>query len=156
MAGSKSLIRSEGGKVRRVVVVGGGLLGLEAAQGLADLGASVTVLHLFDTLMNQQLDKTGGLTEALALADAAEAKGFSLMIGCMVGTSLAMAPATVTKRVPGVTGRNHPSGRSQRIRSSRLVPPATVATPSSASRERRPDRRVMSSTVPPAFWAGSP
>jgi L-alanine-DL-glutamate epimerase-like enolase superfamily enzyme len=46
-------------------------------------------------VVNIKLDKTGGLTEALALADAAEAKGFSLMIGCMVGTSLAMAPALV-------------------------------------------------------------
>ncbi|MBA1156534.1 N-acetyl-D-Glu racemase DgcA [Microvirga mediterraneensis] len=46
-------------------------------------------------VINIKLDKTGGLTEALALADAAEAKGFSLMIGCMVGTSLAMAPALV-------------------------------------------------------------
>ncbi len=43
--------------------------------------------------INIKLDKTGGLTEAFALADAAEALGFSLMIGCMVSTSLAMAPA---------------------------------------------------------------
>ncbi len=43
--------------------------------------------------INIKLDKTGGLTEALLLADAAEALGFSLMIGCMVSTSLAMAPA---------------------------------------------------------------
>ena len=43
--------------------------------------------------VNIKLDKTGGLTEALLVADAAEALGFSLMIGCMVGTSLAMAPA---------------------------------------------------------------
>jgi hypothetical protein len=71
-------------------------------------------------------------------------------------TSLAMAPPTVTKRVPGVTGTNHPSGRSHRMRSSRLVPPATVTTPSSASKARTPDSPVTSSTVPPAFWAGSP
>jgi L-alanine-DL-glutamate epimerase-like enolase superfamily enzyme len=43
--------------------------------------------------INIKLDKTGGLTEALALADAARAKNLKLMIGCMVGTSLAMAPA---------------------------------------------------------------
>ncbi|OWK46361.1 FAD-dependent oxidoreductase [Fimbriiglobus ruber] len=42
------------------VVVGGGLLGLEAAKGLADLGLSVTVAHIFDTLMNRQVDKLGG------------------------------------------------------------------------------------------------
>jgi L-Ala-D/L-Glu epimerase len=43
--------------------------------------------------VNIKLDKTGGLTEALAVAEAAENLGFQLMIGCMVGTSLAMAPA---------------------------------------------------------------
>ena len=44
-------------------------------------------------VVNVKLDKTGGLTEALSLARGARAKGFQLMVGCMVGTSLAMAPA---------------------------------------------------------------
>ena len=43
--------------------------------------------------INIKLDKAGGLTEALALADAAERAGFQIMIGCMVSTSLAVAPA---------------------------------------------------------------
>jgi L-alanine-DL-glutamate epimerase-like enolase superfamily enzyme len=43
--------------------------------------------------INIKLDKTGGLTEALALADQAELLGFDIMVGCMVATSLAMAPA---------------------------------------------------------------
>ena len=43
--------------------------------------------------VNIKLDKTGGLTEALAMADAAKALGFQIMVGCMVATSLAMAPA---------------------------------------------------------------
>jgi L-Ala-D/L-Glu epimerase len=43
--------------------------------------------------VNIKLDKTGGLTEALAMADVARALGFEIMIGCMVATSLAMAPA---------------------------------------------------------------
>jgi L-Ala-D/L-Glu epimerase len=43
--------------------------------------------------VNIKLDKTGGLTEALAMADAAAALGFDIMVGCMVATSLAMAPA---------------------------------------------------------------
>ncbi|QWG16974.1 dipeptide epimerase [Bradyrhizobium sediminis] len=43
--------------------------------------------------VNIKLDKTGGLTEALVMADAAQALGFQIMIGCMVATSLAMAPA---------------------------------------------------------------
>jgi L-alanine-DL-glutamate epimerase-like enolase superfamily enzyme len=48
--------------------------------------------------VNIKLDKTGGLTEALAMADAARALGFELMIGCMVATSLAMAPAMLLAR----------------------------------------------------------
>jgi L-Ala-D/L-Glu epimerase len=43
--------------------------------------------------VNIKLDKTGGCTEALAMADAARALGFDIMIGCMVATSLSMAPA---------------------------------------------------------------
>jgi L-alanine-DL-glutamate epimerase-like enolase superfamily enzyme len=46
-------------------------------------------------LINIKLDKTGGLTEALALADEAERLGFGLFVGCMVASSLAMAPALV-------------------------------------------------------------
>jgi L-Ala-D/L-Glu epimerase len=43
--------------------------------------------------VNVKLDKAGGLTEALALAAAAEQGGFAVMVGCMVATSLSMAPA---------------------------------------------------------------
>jgi L-Ala-D/L-Glu epimerase len=46
-------------------------------------------------LVNIKLDKAGGLTEALALAADARAAGLGLMIGCMVATSLAMAPAMI-------------------------------------------------------------
>jgi L-Ala-D/L-Glu epimerase len=45
--------------------------------------------------INIKLDKTGGLTEALALADEARARGLKLMVGCMTGSSLSMAPAFV-------------------------------------------------------------
>ncbi len=45
--------------------------------------------------VNIKLDKAGGLTEALALAGEARAAGFRIMVGCMVSTSLAMAPATL-------------------------------------------------------------
>jgi L-Ala-D/L-Glu epimerase len=48
--------------------------------------------------VNIKLDKTGGLTEALVMADAAQALGFQIMIGCMVATSLAMAPAMLLAR----------------------------------------------------------
>ena len=43
--------------------------------------------------INIKLDKTGGLTEALVLREAAQAAGLGIMVGCMLGTSLAMAPA---------------------------------------------------------------
>ncbi len=46
-------------------------------------------------VVNIKLDKTGGLTEALALREAARAEGYRIMVGCMVGTSLAMAPAVL-------------------------------------------------------------
>ncbi len=56
---------------------------------------SDTVAELTDRygMVNIKLDKTGGLTEALALREAAMAAGLEIMVGCMVGTSLAMAPA---------------------------------------------------------------
>ena len=46
-------------------------------------------------VVNIKLDKTGGLTEGLAMKQAALAEGYDLMVGCMVGSSLAMAPATL-------------------------------------------------------------
>jgi len=55
--------------------------------------ASLAALQGKYDMINIKLDKTGGLTEALALRDAARGMGFRIMVGCMVGTSLAMAPA---------------------------------------------------------------
>jgi L-alanine-DL-glutamate epimerase-like enolase superfamily enzyme len=46
-------------------------------------------------MVNVKLDKSGGLTAGLALARAAADAGFGVMVGCMIGTSLAMAPATL-------------------------------------------------------------
>ena len=57
--------------------------------------ASLPALKGKYDMANIKLDKTGGLTEALALKDAALKEGYGLMVGCMVGTSLAMAPATL-------------------------------------------------------------
>jgi L-alanine-DL-glutamate epimerase-like enolase superfamily enzyme len=56
---------------------------------------SKSLAHLppWYSAINIKLDKTGGLTDALELRAAALAKGLSIMVGCMVGTSLAMAPA---------------------------------------------------------------
>src|ERR1700722_7019868 len=61
----------------------------EACHTAADLDG---LLGKYDAI-NIKLDKTGGLTEALALAAAARERGFKIMVGCMIGTSLAMAPA---------------------------------------------------------------
>ncbi len=49
--------------------------------------------------INIKLDKSGGLTEALALAHAAKARGLAVMVGCMSGTTLAMAPGFVLAQV---------------------------------------------------------
>jgi L-alanine-DL-glutamate epimerase-like enolase superfamily enzyme len=65
-----------------------------ADESVHDRPSLDRLVGLYDAV-NIKLDKTGGLTEALALAEAAEAQGLSIMIGCMVGTSLAMAPAMV-------------------------------------------------------------
>ncbi len=63
----------EGG---RAVVIGGGLLGLEAANGLLRRGMDVTVVHMTDSLMNQQLDKPA----SLMLKHALELKGLRFML----------------------------------------------------------------------------
>ncbi len=59
-------------------------------------------------VVNIKLDKTGGLTEALALRDAARAEGYDVMVGCMVGSSLAMAPATLVAQGAMVTDLDGP------------------------------------------------
>jgi L-alanine-DL-glutamate epimerase-like enolase superfamily enzyme len=65
-----------------------------ADESVHDRASLERLKGLYD-YVNIKLDKTGGLTEALALADAALSSGFGLMVGCMVGTSLAMAPALI-------------------------------------------------------------
>jgi L-alanine-DL-glutamate epimerase-like enolase superfamily enzyme len=59
-------------------------------------------------MVNIKLDKTGGLTEALALADEARARGLGLMVGCMLGTSLAMAPALLVAQGADVVDLDGP------------------------------------------------
>lgn len=63
----------------------------ESCHGLA----SLEQLHGKYDFINIKLDKTGGLTEALALKAAAEKAGFKIMVGCMVSSSLAMAPGVL-------------------------------------------------------------
>ncbi len=59
-------------------------------------------------VVNIKLDKTGGLTEALALKRDALAQGFEVMVGCMVGSSLAMAPATLVAQGALITDLDGP------------------------------------------------
>lgn len=70
--------------------------------------ASLAALRGKYDLVNLKLDKTGGLTEALATRDAARAMGFGLMVGCMVGSSLAMAPATLLTQGAAFTDLDGP------------------------------------------------
>jgi L-alanine-DL-glutamate epimerase-like enolase superfamily enzyme len=72
----------------------------------------------FDVI-NIKLDKTGGLTEALALAEMARLAGFELMVGCMGGPSLSMAPGLVLAQIcafvdldgPLLIAKDWPAGR---------------------------------------------
>lgn len=63
-----------------------------ADESCHDRGSLPALAGKYD-VVNIKLDKTGGLTEALALRTAALEAGFDVMVGCMVGSSLAMAPA---------------------------------------------------------------
>jgi L-alanine-DL-glutamate epimerase-like enolase superfamily enzyme len=63
-----------------------------ADESVHDRASLASLAGKYDAV-NIKLDKTGGLTEALAMAAEAERLGFDVMVGCMVATSLAMAPA---------------------------------------------------------------
>ncbi|UWQ14013.1 dipeptide epimerase [Aliiroseovarius sp. M344] len=70
--------------------------------------ASLSKLKGKYDVVNIKLDKTGGLTEALALRETALAEGYKVMVGCMVGSSLAMAPATLVAQGAMVTDLDGP------------------------------------------------
>ena len=69
---------------KNAVVIGGGLLGLEAANGLLKQGMNVTVVHLLDTLMERQLDKPAADLLRLSL----EARGLHFLIECQTDAIL--------------------------------------------------------------------
>jgi L-Ala-D/L-Glu epimerase len=81
----------------------GGDAALEGYRSPVPLCADESCLHLGELeqsagryqMINIKLDKTGGLTHALELARSARGRGLGLMVGCMCGSSLAMAPAFV-------------------------------------------------------------
>lgn len=70
--------------------------------------ASLPALRGKYDMVNVKLDKAGGLTEALALRDAAQAAGFAVMVGCMVGSSLAMAPAVLVAQGAAIVDLDGP------------------------------------------------
>ena len=88
--------------------------------GLADIDLpfcadeSMHDRHSLDALpraydwVNLKLDKTGGLTEALACAKAAKADGRKIMVGCMVATSLSMAPAMLLAQYADIVDLDGP------------------------------------------------
>jgi L-Ala-D/L-Glu epimerase len=95
---------------------------LAADESCAELKSLESLSRAY-RYVNIKLDKTGGLTAALAVARAARAAGYDIMVGCMAGTSLAMAPGMVIAqqaslvdldgpllhvgdRVPGIEYRN--------------------------------------------------
>jgi len=80
-------------------------------------------------IVNIKLDKTGGLTEALALKAQAQASGFGVMVGCMLATSLSMAPAVLVAQGAAIVDLDGPllldgdRDHGLRYEGSRIYPP---------------------------------
>jgi nitrite reductase (NADH) large subunit len=79
-------------RYKRAVVIGGGLLGLEAANGLKQRGMDVTVVHLMEWLMERQLDRTA----AAMLQKSLEQKGLKFLLRRQTGAILGTADGRVT------------------------------------------------------------
>jgi L-alanine-DL-glutamate epimerase-like enolase superfamily enzyme len=102
-----------------------------ADESVHGRGSLPALVGKYDAV-NIKLDKTGGLTEALAITAEAQRLGFTLMVGCMVATSLAMAPALlVAQRArvvdldgPLLLARDRPDGL--RYDGSRVFPPVSM------------------------------
>ena len=82
---------------KRVVVIGGGLLGLEAAYGLAKAGAPVTLLHLMDRLMERQLDAPA----AALLKSLVEKKGIDVLLNANTARILGQSRAEAVELADG-------------------------------------------------------
>ncbi len=78
-----------------------------ADESIHDRASLAALMGKYDAI-NVKLDKSGGLTEALALAAEAQRRGFGIMVGCMVATSLAMAPAVLVAQCAGVADLDGP------------------------------------------------
>jgi L-alanine-DL-glutamate epimerase-like enolase superfamily enzyme len=78
-----------------------------ADESVHDRASLPALAGKYDAI-NIKLDKTGGLTEALAMLADAERRNFTIMIGCMVATSLAMAPAVLIAQKAGFVDLDGP------------------------------------------------
>ena len=78
-----------------------------ADESCHDRASLEAIVGRYD-MINIKLDKTGGLTEALALATAAREQGLDVMVGCMLATSLAMAPALLVAQHASVVDLDGP------------------------------------------------
>jgi len=83
---------------RNAVVIGGGLLGLEAANGLKQRGMNVTVVHLAEWLMERQLDRTA----AGLLQQSLESRGIAFRLGTQTAAITAGTTGTTSGRVAAV------------------------------------------------------
>lgn len=112
---------------------------LEGYEAPLPLCADESCLHLGELetaaaryqMINIKLDKTGGLTEALALAAAARKRGVELMTGNMLGTSLAMAPAFIIAQLSRFVDLDGPT-LLQRDRDPSMSYAGGIATPPAA------------------------
>ena len=86
------------GRGGHAVVIGGGLLGLEAADGLLRRGMAVTVVHLTDSLMNQQLDPQA----ALLLKAALERRGLRILLGTQTKSILGQDRVEAVRLTGGI------------------------------------------------------
>jgi len=99
-----------------------------ADESVHDRRSLAALVGKYDAV-NIKLDKTGGLTEGLAMMAEAKRLGFSIMVGCMVATSLAMAPAVLLAQLadyvdldgPLLLAKDRPEGL--RYRGSHVYPP---------------------------------
>ncbi|WP_210766299.1 N-acetyl-D-Glu racemase DgcA [Salinicola sp. MIT1003] len=78
-----------------------------ADEACHDRSSLASLMGRYD-MINIKLDKTGGLTEALALKQEALTLGFDIMVGCMVGSSLSMAPALLVAQGAAVVDLDGP------------------------------------------------
>jgi NADPH-dependent 2,4-dienoyl-CoA reductase/sulfur reductase-like enzyme/serine/threonine protein kinase len=102
IADTQSMIGASG-RVRDAVVIGGGLLGLEAANGLSQRGMRVTVVHLMPSLMERQLDAPA----ARVLQTSLEARGIRFILGAQTREIVGYGGAARAVRLEG--GREIPA-----------------------------------------------